>query len=82
MQHTPNAKLQDLLKTKQSKTRTLSKLSETEQNRLAKLNAMLDELRKVGIMVRVGSNVFLFPAPTTSHLQAITIGCHVRESCQ
>ena len=46
MQHTPNAKLQDLLKTKQSKTRTLSKLSETEQNRLAKLNAMLDELRR------------------------------------
>ena len=31
---------------KKAKTRKLSKLSKTEQNRLAKLNAMLDELRR------------------------------------
>jgi hypothetical protein len=36
--------LQDLLKNKKAETRKLSELSETEQNRLAKLNAMLDEL--------------------------------------
>jgi hypothetical protein len=82
MQTKPNTKLRDLLKTTPVKTRKLSEFSNTEQNRLAKLNAMLDELRKVEIMVRAGSNVFLFPAPTTSHLQAITIRCHIRESCQ
>jgi len=31
---------------KKAKTRKLSELSKTEQNRLAKLNAMLDELRR------------------------------------
>ncbi|MFL2934970.1 MAG: hypothetical protein ACJZ2G_08625 [Thalassobaculaceae bacterium] len=46
MQHKPNAKLQDLLKTKQSKTRKLSKLSKSGQNRLIKLNGMLYELRR------------------------------------
>ncbi len=36
---------------------------------------------EVGAMVRTASNVFLFPAPTASHLQAITIGCRIREPC-
>ena len=45
MQQKPNTKLQDLLKNKEAKTRELSELSKTEQNRLAKLNGMLDELR-------------------------------------
>ena len=42
----PNTKLQDLLKTKQTKSRKLSELAKLEQNRLAKLNAILDELRR------------------------------------
>ena len=46
MQHKPNTKLRDLLKSKKAKTRKLSKLSKTEQNRLVKLNRMLDELRR------------------------------------
>ena len=46
MQQKPNTKLRDLLKTNPAKTRKLSELSKTEQNRLAKLNAMLDELRR------------------------------------
>jgi len=46
MKHKPNTKLQDLLKTNPAKTRKLSELSKTEQNRLAKLNGMLDELRR------------------------------------
>ena len=46
MQHKPNIKLLDLLKAKKTKTRKLSELSKTEQNRLAKLNAMLDELKR------------------------------------
>ena len=46
MQQEPNTKLRDLLKTNPVKTRKLSELSKTEQNRLAKLNAMLDELRR------------------------------------
>ena len=46
MQQKPNTKLRDLLKSKKAKTRKLSELSKTEQNRLAKLNAMLDELRR------------------------------------
>jgi len=33
-------------------------------------------------VVRTAKNVFLFPAPTASHLQAITIGCHIHESSQ
>ena len=33
-------------------------------------------------MVRTAGVSFLGTAPTTSHLQAITIGCHIRESCQ
>ena len=45
MQQKPNTKLRDLLKTNPAKTRKLSELSKTKQNRLAKLNAMLDELR-------------------------------------
>ena len=46
MQKELNTKLRDLLKTNPAKTRKLIKLSKTEQNRLAKLNAMLDELRR------------------------------------
>ena len=46
MQKKPNTKLRDLLKSKIAKTRELSEISETEQNRLVKLNAMLDELRR------------------------------------
>ena len=46
MQQKPNTNLRDLLKNKKAKTRKLSELSKTEQNRLAKLNAMLDELRR------------------------------------
>ena len=46
MQQKPNTKLRDLLKNKKAKTRKLTELSKTEQNRLAKLNAMLDELRR------------------------------------
>jgi len=38
--------LRDLLKNKIAKIRKLSELSKTEQNRLAKLNTMLDELRR------------------------------------
>ena len=44
MQQKPNTKLRDLLKNRKAKTRKLSELSKTEQNRLAKLNLMLDEL--------------------------------------
>ena len=46
MQQKPNTKLRDLLKNKKAKPRKLSELSKTEQNRLAKLNRMLDELRR------------------------------------
>ena len=46
MQKKPSTKLRDLLKTNPAKTRKLSELSKTEQNRLAKLNAMLDQLRR------------------------------------
>ena len=45
-QQKPNTKLRDLLKSKKVKTRNLSELSKTEQNRLANLNAMFDELRR------------------------------------
>ena len=44
MQHKPNTKLRDLLKSKVAKTRELSELSKAEQNRLAKLNGILDKL--------------------------------------
>ena len=43
MQQKPNTKLRDLLQNKKAKTRKLSELSKTEQNRLAKLNGMLDK---------------------------------------
>ena len=46
MKQKPNTKLRDLLKGKIAKPRELSELSKTEQNRLAKLNGMLDELRR------------------------------------
>ena len=42
----PNIKLRDLLKSKKAKTLKLSELSKTEQNKLAKLNGMLEELRR------------------------------------
>ena len=44
MKQKPNTKLRDLLKSKKAKTRKLSELSKTEQNRLAKRIGMLDEL--------------------------------------
>ena len=46
MKQKPNTKLRDLLKSKKAKLRKLSELSKTEQNRLAKLNLMLDELKR------------------------------------
>ena len=46
MQQKPNTNLRDILKNKKAKTRKLSELSKTEQNRLAKLHGMLDELRR------------------------------------
>ena len=46
MQQKPNTKLRDLLKSKKAETRKQSELSKTEQNRLAKLNLVLDELRR------------------------------------
>ena len=46
MQQKPNTKLRDLQKNNPVKTHKLSELSKTEQNRLAKLNLMLDELRR------------------------------------
>ena len=46
MQKQPNTRLQDLLKSKKAKTRKLSELSKTEQNRLAKLNVMLDAIKR------------------------------------
>ena len=46
MQQKPNTRLRNSLKSKKAETRKLSELSKTEQNRLAKLNAMLDELRR------------------------------------
>ena len=46
MKQKPNTNLRDLLKNKKAKTRKLSELSKTQQNRLAKLNAMLDELKR------------------------------------
>ena len=44
MKKKPNTKLRDLLKSKKANTRKLSELSKTEQNRLAKLIGILDEL--------------------------------------
>ena len=46
MQKKPNTKLRDLLKIKNAKTHKPSELSKTEQNRLAKLNVMLDGLKR------------------------------------
>ena len=46
MQKKPSTKLRDLLKNKKAKTRKLSERSKTEQNRLVKLNGMLDELKR------------------------------------
>jgi hypothetical protein len=46
MQKQPNTKLRDLLKRKEAKTRKPNALSKTEQNRLAKLNGMLEALRR------------------------------------
>jgi len=45
MRQKPNTRLRDLPKSKKAKTHKLSELSKTEQNWLAKLNGMLDELR-------------------------------------
>jgi hypothetical protein len=38
--------MRDVLKRKKAKPRKLSELSKTEQNRLAKFDGMLDELRR------------------------------------
>ena len=46
IQQKKNTNLRDLLKNKKSKTRKLCELSKTETNRLAKLNGMLDKLRR------------------------------------
>ena len=46
IQQKKNTNLRDLLKNKKAKTRKLCELSKTEQNRLAKLNGMLYELRR------------------------------------
>ena len=46
MQKEPNTKWRYLLKSKKAETRKQSELSKTEQNRLAKLNLVLDELRR------------------------------------
>ena len=46
MRQKPNTRLRDLPKSKKAKTHKLSELSKTEQNRLAKLNGMLNELRR------------------------------------
>ena len=45
VQQKPNTKLQNWLKTKEAKTRELSELSKTQQNRSAKLNALIDKHR-------------------------------------
>ena len=50
MKQKPNTRLRDLLKSKKAKSRKLSELSKTEQNRLEKLNGMLNELRRGEIM--------------------------------
>ena len=47
MKQKPSTKLRDLLKSKKAETRKQSELSKTEQNRLVKLNLMLDELKRV-----------------------------------
>ena len=44
MKQKPNTKLRDLLYSKKAETRKLSELSKIEQNSLAKLNLMLEEL--------------------------------------
>ena len=46
MQQKPNTQLRGLLSSKKAKTHKISELSKTEQNKLAKFNAMLDELRR------------------------------------
>ena len=46
MQKQPDTGMRDLLKRKKAKPRKLSELSKTEQNRLAKLNLILDELTR------------------------------------
>ena len=45
MQQKPNTKLRDLLKNKKAKTRKLSELSKTEQNRLRK-QILLESFKK------------------------------------
>ena len=46
MHNKTGIKLRESIKGKKAKTPALSELSKTEQNRLAKLNGMLDELRR------------------------------------
>ena len=46
MHQNPKTKSRDLLKCKKAKTRKQSELSKTEKNRWAKLNGMLDKLRR------------------------------------
>jgi len=54
MQKKPNSNLRDLLK--KAKTRKLSELSKTEQNRLAKLNGMFDGLIQQNSVLSIGIN--------------------------
>jgi len=58
MQQKPNTKLQDLLKNKKAKTRKLSELSKTEQNRLAKLNNMLAFRRGENVLSEFHKNQY------------------------
>jgi len=44
MRQKPNTKFRDLLKSTKDKTRKPNELSKIRQNRLVKLNAILDEL--------------------------------------
>tara|TARA_B100000780_G_C20932713_1_gene371828 strand:+ start:174 stop:401 length:228 start_codon:yes stop_codon:yes gene_type:complete len=46
MQKKPNTKLQHLIQKNKFKSRKISELSKIKQNRLAKLNIMLDRLRR------------------------------------
>ena len=52
-QKKPNTKLRDLLKSNKAKTRKLSELSKTEQNRLYSVNQRLCELLKSNRSVEV-----------------------------
>ena len=70
MQQKPNTKLRDLFKSNKYKTRKLSEPSKTEQNRVTKLNRMLDERRRGG---NAGKSVFVTKADhkSTQHKKEV-----------